>query len=1737
MSASAAAPPPKDYGLPAAGDVTAWENVMRPCTGVLQLYKGSGLAGCANSLRRRPTLATVKVWVHCGLHYKLVQRQANAACTPPVPGDMPPVDRPDSRFGFFPLPRDEPGQDPSVSVEVFCVAPGGDVRGVDGLWVVKLVPANAARKPLFLCAQSKATAEAWEHQLRMRSAPLAVVWSRHMGMGENGSIGGGGGMGAARGSPDEATQLSAVAALRGGARQVLDNDVLAGVAGVVAELTLPNAHNIAVAAGPLVGVAFGALGFALSVFVAARLVSGAAAGVSEELDQLYSKLRRHVLPAFDQLPDGGIVDVGDLINMLGRLVSGVEVLAGELHHLVRSRRQRFWMACMSAQQGLEVGADFQTRLSRSQQCADELVQLIQVGLQRQSAGAPLATAQQAARKGLRALPPNVFNDWGDPQLPASQLYAAVMMSDSTTCAAVGAHGMGGVGKTTSCLLVAHRIDAETEGKRRFPHRVHWLQLSERASQADVIQRVCDLATTLSGKLAAAHEMNVAVEHLRAAVQDKSCLVILDDVWEDRWAAVFIDALQTSPGSCLLFSTRRQDIATRSKVSQCISVNILRGATAVEVLMKHAEANDKVWADKTGERVQLAVDTCGGLALALAVVGSLLREVGWESAVDRVRRERNAIFSRPVDVLDVVEESKGSLWASLSASYWALDAIHPVLWRERFQALCVVRQQEQLPLAALMALWGENKEVVKEIAQTLRDRSLVVLHSEEDDATRTLSIHDLVVEFLAGPHVLDQERREQVHVKLMTKYCEHNCVGVADRPTSAESTSTFATVRALWGLRPDGFVERALPRLLCGGGAGGREELCVLLFDWRFISWRVAMGGGSCSVYRMDGRTYVENGHGVSVAVLDLLATVVEGAVAVRGVPLSLRLHQAAWEMTERLASGLHVAGCEAASPLLAYLCATARLCLDKPAVALYGASRLDLPRALRVFGCGDAVGALCRVSNSRGQVFLCSGEANGNLTVWEEHGASRVAVLKGHTGSVTCLAVVDGGGSGGGQRVVSGSVDGTVRVWEVDGGTCVAVLEGHTGWVTCLAVVYGGGSGGGQRVVSGSDDYTVRVWKVEGGTCVAVLKGHTSDVTCLAVVDGGGSGGGQRVVSGSVDGTVRVWEVDGGTCVAVLEGHTAPVTCLAVVDGGGSGGGQRVVSGSDDYTVRVWEVDGGTCVAVLEGHTDWVRCLAVVYGGGSGGGQRVVSGSDDGTVRVWEVDGGTCVAVLEGHTDWVRCLAVVDGGGSGGGQRVVSGSDDYTVRVWEVDGGTCVAVLEGHTDWVRCLAVVYGGGSGGGQRVVSGSDDGTVRVWEVDGGTCVAVLEGHTDWVRCLAVVDGGGSGGGQRVVSGSHDYTVRVWEVDGGTCVAVLKGHTSDVTCLAVVDGGGSGGGQRVVSGSVDGTVRVWEVDGGTCVAVLEGHTAPVTCLAVVDGGGSGGGQRVVSGSDDYTVRVWEVDGGTCVAVLEGHTDWVRCLAVVYGGGSGGGQRVVSGSDDGTVRVWEVDGGTCVAVLEGHTAPVTCLAVVYGGGSGGGQRVVSGSGDGTVRVWEVDGGTCVAVLEGHTGWVRCLAVVYGGGSGGGQRVVSGSDDGTVRVWEVDGSTCVAVVEDFGCMVSSLALLDGDGSDGGRRPASGSPEGDGRLGQVDGDPSRALLRHQGRPTPARVALLPLGSACALPASSPLSGSCVFVDKRGFCTLLDSTGYLRFLPAPPRATGFCCVSPDVVAWGTQAGRVFFGRVAP
>ena len=74
----------------------------------------------------------------------------------------------------------------------------------------------------------------------------------------------------------------------------------------------------------------------------------------------------------------------------------------------------------------------------------------------------------------------------------------------------------------------------------------------------------------------------------------------------------------------------------------------------------------------------------------------------------------------------------------------------------------------------------------------------------------------------------------------------------------------------------------------------------------------------------------------------------------------------------------------------------------------------------------------------------------------------------------------------------------------------MATLEGHTGSVQCIATLNGG------RLASGSDDTSIIIWNLADGKQLTKLEGHTAMVRCLATLDG------NNLASGGSDETIRV---------------------------------------------------------------------------------------------------------------------------------------------------------------------------------------------------------------------------------------------------------------------------------------------------------------------------------------------------------------------------------------------------------------------------------------------------------------------------------------------------------------------------------------------------------------------------------------------------------------------------------------
>ena len=221
---------------------------------------------------------------------------------------------------------------------------------------------------------------------------------------------------------------------------------------------------------------------------------------------------------------------------------------------------------------------------------------------------------------------------------------------------------------------------------------------------------------------------------------------------------------------------------------------------------------------------------------------------------------------------------------------------------------------------------------------------------------------------------------------------------------------------------------------------------------------------------------------------------------------------------------------------------------------------------------------------------VATGHSGGEIRLWSLGGGGGAdGVLRGHTDTVWSLAVVGGSTA---QQLASGSSDKSVRLWDVDAGTCTAVLRGHIGSVLCVADLRGG------RLLSGSLDRSLRVWNTATGACLAVVPNAHGDedggiilVACL--LPGGAA-------TGSVGRTVQRWKRDDDTNALTPDGATLQLggdQLRVLAAAPGPDGALQLLAGCGDGTLRVLGNGAGGELqqqAELAGHSGHIRALTVM---------------------------------------------------------------------------------------------------------------------------------------------------------------------------------------------------------------------------------------------------------------------------------------------------------------------------------------------------------------------------------------------------------------------------------------------------------------------------------------------------------------------------------------------------------------
>jgi len=1035
-------------------------------------------------------------------------------------------------------------------------------------------------------------------------------------------------------------------------------------------------------------------------------------------------------------------------------------------------------------------------------------------------------------------------------------------------------GAGGFGKTTLAAAICHDDDVVAA----FDDGVLWATLGERPN---VQQELARLYAALTGDRPAFVDAEDASIELASRLEDKNCLIVIDDVWDPNDAKPFLRGGQQC---ARLITTRRLQVVTGVGAARVL-VDEMTGDESVAMLTSRLmeKPSDVAPFRQLAQRL-------GEWPILLRLTRSQLREriergdtiEGALAYVNRALDKRGAVaFDRAS-----VSSRNDAVASSVAASLAVLHAPD----RVRASELAIFSVAKAVPLSAASALWGLDAFDTEDLIQRLDDASIV----EFDLKTGTIRMHDVLRSHLQTqiPDI------SAVHVRLVEQ----------GWPDAYALSDPFAWRWYGWHLVQGKRIERLRELLLDyrwiaaklaatdvhallrdAEMAGPDEPYGVLTGALRLSSYHLGRDPEQLAV-QLSGR--LDPGHGDGVATL--LA--------------SIERHEPRPRVRLRHPTLTHPGG-----SLVAILKGHTGP-IETMAVwpdgrqAVTGSTDwtvriwdLESWRAVRVLeGHGGTVHAVVVTPDGR---QILSGSEDRSLRLWNAESGECLAVLRGHHEAVRGVALTADG-----RRAASLSEDGSVRLWDLDRRTSQVLYRGTFHQLRGLAF-----SPDGTRLIFGAGDGSMRVIDLQTRQEVLRIEGQQAVFNAIAVsVDG------QRVLAGADDGSLGVWDLVSGTPVRALKGHDRSVAAVAVA---ADGDGTWAASGGTDRMVRVWNLENGVETRCFEGHSGAVRAVAILPAV-----RRLVTASGDGTLCGWRLDGEHSSPTAQTRSAAVKMLAM-----SADGSRVVSASRGPIMDVWDARTGDRIRSLEGHTKPIQGLRMTSDGA-----RVVSAAGDRTLRVWNLETGELEHTFGGHWEWVSDVSITPNG-----DRAVSLSLDQTLRVWDLNERRQLRVLVSRDTrdaanlrarwlaaderravqvdliDLTISPDADVAISADGHRVVFAE-QGTVGVWNLVTGQ-VTLIDVADFVATELAT-------DGEVAIVGSTLGTLGLVDITGGELIRILDrssGEDRSRRIVDIVVDAAAG---RIIAADEGGGIRVWDLNTGLETARHETGLTDVDAIAIAPNG-------------------------------------------------------------------------------------------------------------------------------------------------------------------------------------------------------------------
>lgn len=1049
-------------------------------------------------------------------------------------------------------------------------------------------------------------------------------------------------------------------------------------------------------------------------------------------------------------------------------------------------------------------------------------------------------------------------------VPRDEVVAPLLnavLADNTTrrLGITGVHGMGGIGKTIAAQALCHNEIVQDA----FPDGIVWLTIGNNPENLTSAIRLA--AKSLGATLDVSETFQETKYRTRALMRDKAALIVLDDVWDARHVEHFY---AEAPRCRILFTTRDSNIAVALGAAD-FSVDVLAFEKATELLARYASIRV---AELPSEAAGI-VNECGGLPLALAMAGAMVR--------GKPHRWRNALHRLQAADLRKIRQcfpnyAYPDLFKTIQVS---VDALDSELLQKRYYDLAVFGEDESFSDTALAVLWECDVYEVQESADRFVDASLA-----SRDAAGQLTVHDLQRDFLrscAGTNGV-----AALHDRIVTHYT-NVCGGK-------------------WASGPnDGYFFQRLMFHLSGANHHDIVKQLLLDIDWLRVKLRHTDVAALIEDYRFADSD-------PDLRLISSSLTLSSGALTADPDELSAQL-------IGRLMS--------CPSQEIQNLLAKARVvgsCLEPKAATL-----MSPMNALyrRLVGNAGSPSAIAISADGR---RIIAGYGDGSVQIWDSEtgrnvrtipGANKavdnvafsadlaLAVVSFHRNVVKVLEVNTGRVlrtlailvskkcphvhlSRDGSYLAFIGEDGFLQVWNVHEDRCVFSVPGRDEYDTWITL-----SGNGQYLMQGSETGIFDRWDL---TRNSEDSSHKTGILLLRIDL---SWDGTRAAIKARDGSVYIWHTRGSDLMLLgretdKEDFDRPSRYYGSI--AISSDGSRVFSGANNGILKVWDFTSKSLLLCLRAHTAAVNHVSL-----SSDGQRAVSSSHDIGVRVWRFSDQNVLS--EEHADDlgttpssdsppVLSVSIDDRLGYG-----FSIAEDCTVRQWCINTGSEMRSLKGKYSKIGSGCISRNG------RVIFTHGE-RLYCWDLQ--TASEDLLGYDNFYDLTV------GSSGRLLVGRRIGGKVLVFDIERRRVVRTIP--IRDRIESYALDSEG----YRIALGSEDGDVTIWDVDGGVEVLTFRGHTGPITAVTF-----SCDGRLVASASRDLAINVW--DFGTCLdsilatgtpgcvsplLTFTGHTAAIRALDFAADAG-----MMCSVSEDETVRAWNIKGGRCLGAFTAEGCLRTC--------------------------------------------------------------------------------------------------------------------------------------------------------------------------------------------------------------------------